>query len=297
MGAGARALWLMVAVLGVTPGVTPAAAGPVTFYVLSNHSDELGRFDLGTMQAEALGPHGLTGAVGTLALDAHGRLFTNETFSNTVYRLDTQTGAPTLAYALDVPPQTGYLWGTAVRPDGMHLHTRSRFGDTPAIYVVDPVTGQEVEPLVPIAETVLAGSPRNILLRSDGNIVALDGIGDQLVVIDAHTGQDSLLRAWDPDDELRGMTSFGSRSFLLTQGRFNGPVRLHELDPFTGDTAVIGEITLPDGGASFNNLWGLAAIPAPGTLCVLGMGAALAARRRRRERTRGEPAQHTPRPA
>ncbi len=171
----------------------------------------------------------------------------------------------------------------AIDADGRAFGGVALAGGGRGLFEIDMLTGQ-ASPTVPL--TAASSDINGMTFRSDGALVAIDRVSNQLVSIDPLTGAlTGIAQLQSPGiGAVGGLTVDNGVGYYATAGAVSGSEgdnSLYRIDLFTGEQSLIGELG-PDAGAGF----GIGAlvsvpVPAPASLGVFATLGFIGIRRRR----------------
>ncbi|MBX7132554.1 MAG: DUF4394 domain-containing protein [Fimbriimonadaceae bacterium] len=211
---------------------------------------------------------------------SNGFMYGFTTGSNSrLYKINPETAATTLVGSLNI----GFVFegSLVIGTDGIAYGTNQGDAEEPKFFTVNLDTGAAT-----IINQIggLAHDINGTAWRSDGRIVGIDREENSVIVFNPANGFIVDRFAFAPTiGEVGGMCVQNDVIYFNTSGpdsAMPGSNSLYTLDLFSGATSLVG--TMEMGFPSGTGCSGLAAVPEPGTLIALGVGAlALAARRRR----------------
>lgn len=199
-----------------------------------------------------------------------------------LYKINPETAATTLVGSLNI----GFVFegSLVIGDDGIAYGTNQGDAEEAKFFTVNLDTGAAT-----IINQIggLAHDVNGTAWRSDGRLVGIDREENSVIVFKPANGFIVDRFAFAPTiGEVGGMCVQDDVVYFNTSGpdsAMPGSNSLYTLDLFTGATDRIGSMEL--GFSAGTGCSGLAAVPEPGTLIALGVGAfALAARRRRNSR-------------
>jgi len=221
---------------------------------------------------------GNTGLVlGSLELYSDGYLYGATTGSSAkLYRVDSQTATTSLIGPLGL--DFVFEGGLAFDPNGIAYATNEGSASAPKLFRVNMTTGAAT--LVGLI-TGGAHDINGLAWRSDGMLIGLDREANALLTINPATGASSLLRGLTPlVGSVGGMAVLDGQGYFAIAGPMSsdpGSNSLYRFNLFTGEYSLVGSFGSVITGTG---IAGLAAIPEPGSLALLGLASLAFAKRR-----------------
>lgn len=264
---------------------TPVWAGPIGYsitrgfdFLMPPVPSELRTIDLMTGVVTTVGPTGVTGEHDFEGLDfsPSGELFASEDSGGDIYRINVATGAATLVgnTGLDFLGNSGL----AFRSDGtLFLITDGGGEDGARLYTVNTATGAAT-----VVGDLTLDTLSSIAFAPDGTLFAIDPDNDFLVTINPTTAAISnvgVLGLGVAIDDQQGLDFDSSGTLFLMS---ENPFAVYTVDTTTGVATLSTTLTkvfpgpMDEGFIDFESLAiptaRSSAIPAPGTLALLGLG-------------------------
>ena len=254
----------------------PAAAVPL-YGVCFNSTQASVLYDVNPLTGRATNPRslGLDHLAG-ISFGPGGRLYglttaTAPLLPNSLVRIDPLTGSSELVGFTGL---SGIVEGDLAydRTTGSLYGLYQLSSSTRQVFTLNAATGAAT--LLPVS---LSGDPSAMAFDSSGKLYVLDTSLKRLLTVDKTTGatQTSLTLSRSLGSVAGMAIDPETGVFYVADGDSAGTDTLYRLNPQTGYLTTIGATGLADG------LSGLAFLPEPGSLVLLGVGAALLGSRRR----------------
>lgn len=247
----------------------PGVAFSQTYWAIENSTDQLVRIDIGTLTGTVVGSLGVNWQFGGIGFDSAGTLFGWNQINDSLYRINTATGAATLIGAgtqgsietMDIHPVSGRAFGHSVANN--------------SIYEIDLATGATtlVAATSPATRwTSSAFSPTGTWFGHD-----LDNTTN-LFTIDPLTGAATSIGPLTGYSGVKTNLGFNQADGLLyTISVIDANFPLWSINPATGAATFLGNVSgLPGGGSQqiTAGTFQFAPIPEPTTVALLGAGVA-----------------------
>lgn len=205
----------------------------------------------------------------------------------TLYKIDlnaSQTGIESVE-AVGELGLSLFEGGLAISPDGMAYGVNHDTVSAPGLFSINLATGAAV--LI----GVVSGGDHDVnglSWRTDGMLIGLDRKSQSLLVINPTTAVAAILAPVEPSiGAIGGMVITENGGYFATAGpgyapTLRGSNGLYSFDPFTGEVLdFVGNFNLPTAGSQ-EGISGLAIVPEPASIALLGLGTMALIRRRSR---------------